>query len=511
MKNILVFLITLITFTSVAQTDTEIYLFDILKKENKQTLLNKKNISNNEGYDNQPYIIGDSIVLFSSTRSNQTDIAAYNIQQKKLNWITNTKTGSEYSPVKTPNTNDISAIRLDKDGKQLLYKYNYTTEDSKILLPNLKVGYHTWYTKDIVISSVLEKNGLSLVVSNLKNNTNDTIQKQIGRSLHKIPNSNLISYISKKNEVWEIKSLDPITKSTKTIIPTIPKAEDMCWLPNGTILMGKGNRIFKFTPKIDSDWSTFYTFMDNEIGNITRIATNRNGNKLTVVSEISPEHIVQKQVEAYNSRDIDAFMTTYIEEASIYNFPNTLRYENKEAMRPYYEKKFKEEPNLNCEIKQRIVYQNKVIDEEYVTYKDKSVRVASIYEIENGKIAKVTFIRPQEKDNDGIEKNAGKIVEKQLEAYNNKDIDRFMDTYAKDVKVYNYPNEFLFEGLEKIKKEYTDLFGNTFNLNYKIKNRIVMGNKVIDEEFITINEKELNGVTIYEVENNKITKVTFVR
>lgn len=511
MKNILVFLITLITFTSVAQTDTEIYLFDILKKENKQTLLNKKNISNNEGYDNQPYIIGDSVVLFSSTRNNQTDIAAYNIQKKSLNWITNTKTGSEYSPVKTPNTNDISAIRLDKDGQQLLYRYNYTTGDSKILLPNLKVGYHNWYTKDIVISSILEKNGLSLVVSNLKNNTNDTIQKQVGRSLHKIPNSNLISYISKENEVWEIKSLDPITKSTKTIIHTIPKAEDMCWLPNGTILMGKGNRIFKFSPKIDSDWSTFYTFMDNEIGNITRIATNRNGNKLTVVSEISPEHIVQKQVEAYNSRDIDTFIATYTKETSIYTFPNTLRYENKEAMRPYYEKKFKEEPNLNCEIKQRIVYQNKVIDEEYVTYKDKNVRVASIYEIENGKIAKVTFIRPQEKDNDGIEKNAEKIVEKQLEAYNNKDIDSFMDTYAKDVKVYDFPNRLLYEGQEKMKKEYIDFFKNTPDLHCKIKNRIIMGNTVIDKEFLTINGKNYSAIAIYEVENNKITKVTFIQ
>ncbi|MBQ0740749.1 steroid delta-isomerase, partial [Aquimarina celericrescens] len=83
MKNILAFLITLIAFTSLAQTNTEIYLFDILKKGNKQTLFNKKNISNNNGYDNQPYIIEDSVVLFSSTRNNQTDIAAYNIQQTK--------------------------------------------------------------------------------------------------------------------------------------------------------------------------------------------------------------------------------------------------------------------------------------------------------------------------------------------------------------------------------------------------------------------------------------------
>ncbi|PKV50463.1 hypothetical protein ATE84_2521 [Aquimarina sp. MAR_2010_214] len=509
MKHPFVLLVLLTTIPSFSQTDTEIYLFDITKKDKTITLNNQRNISNNKGYDNQPSIFNDTIVLFSSTRNKQTDIAVYNSKNTTIDWITETKNGSEYSPTKIPNKDQISAIRLDQDGKQLLYRYDYKTGKSKVLLQGLKVGYHTWFNENILVSSVLEDNAMSLVVSNIKKETNHTFQKKIGRSLHKIPNSNLISYISKENKDWEIKSIDPITGITKKIINTIFESEDMCWLPDGTILMGKQNRIFRFNPKTDTGWSIFYTFMDKEVGNISRIATNAAGSMLAVVSDISPEHIVQKQVDAYNARDIDAFLDTYYDDVLIYKYPNTVRYKGKEAMRPYYDQKFKDEPNLSCEIKHRIILGNKVIDEEYVTYSDRIVKVISIYEVKNGKIAKVTFIRPQH-DTD-IEKNSENIINKQLEAYNARDIDAFVTTYSKDIKVYNFPYKFLYEGHEKIKKGYINFFKNTPDLNCKIKNRIVMGNVVIDEEFLTINKQHYSAIAIYEVKNKEIAKVIFIQ
>ncbi|GAA4272161.1 hypothetical protein U6A24_11695 [Aquimarina gracilis] len=284
MRNLIVF-ISLISFSSFSQTNTEVYLFDLTTKDNTFNLRNQRNISNNKGYDNQPSFYNDNIVLFSSSRNNQTDIAAYNIRDAKVNWISDTPNGGEYSPTKIPNQKNVSAIRLDNDGKQLLYKYNYNDGNSHELLKNLKVGYHCWYNQEVIISSVLEDDALSLIVSNLKDGSNYTVQKKVGRSLHKIPNSNLISYISKENETWEIKSLDPISGDTKKIINTIPEAEDMCWLINGTILMGKDDQIFKFDPKKDDDWSIFYSFKDSGLNNITRIATNSISTLLAIVFE----------------------------------------------------------------------------------------------------------------------------------------------------------------------------------------------------------------------------------
>ena len=43
-----------------------------------------------------------------------------------------------------------------------------------------------------------------------------------------------------------------------------------------------------------------------------------------------------------------------------------------------------------------------------------------------------------------------------------------------------------------------------------MKNRIVIGNKVIDKEYITANGDTFSAVAIYEVANGKIAKVTFI-
>ena len=109
--------------------------------------------------------------------------------------------------------------------------------------------------------------------------------------------------------------------------------------------------------------------------------------------EESPEQLVQRQVNAYNSRDIDAFMDTYADDIKIYNFPEELSLEGKEKMREQFKGMFERVPNLYCEIKNRIVLGNKVIDREYVRFGEQFTSVIAVYEIENGKIAKVTFIR----------------------------------------------------------------------------------------------------------------------
>ncbi|WP_298311755.1 nuclear transport factor 2 family protein [uncultured Aquimarina sp.] len=393
MQNRIILLTLLNVFILSAQSDTEIYLFDLSINENVLELKNQRNISNNDGYDNQPSFYNDNIILFAATRNRQTDIAEYNIRDNKVNWISETLQGSEYSPIKVPNQKAISAIRLDTTGKQLLYQYDYKTGKSEELIKDLVIGYHTWFSKDILVSSVLEEGGLSLVVSNLKDNTNKTVQKKIGRSLHKIPNSQLISYISKESEKWEIKSLNPITGETKKIINIIPEAEDMCWLINGTILMPKDNIIYKFNPKTDTNWSIFHTFLNKEISNISRIAANEIGTMLTLVSDISPEHVVQKQLDAYNTRNIEAFLATYADQVKVYNYPNELTYEGKEKMKSMYAPFFDRTPDLHCEIKNRIVYGNKVIDEELVLINGREIKAVAIYEVENGKISKVTFVR----------------------------------------------------------------------------------------------------------------------
>ncbi len=387
------FLLIFCTHSVIAQGNTEVYLFDITPTETSFKLSNERNISNNPGYDNQPSFYNDNQVLFASTRNGQTDIAAYNIRDKKVSWINNTGFGSEYSPTKIPTKKAISSIRLDTTGLQRLYEYDYKTGASQLLVKDLVIGYHTWYTKDILISSVLADGGLDLVVSNLKDGTNSTQQKKIGRSLHKIPNSDRISYISKEEEErWKIKSLHPISGETEVIIPTIPGAEDMCWLIDGTILMAKENTIYKYNAKKDRNWSILIQFDANTIADISRVATNPTSTLLAVVSGESPAIIVQKQLDAYNARDIEAFAATYTDDVMLYNFPENLISEGKEALKSSYETYFRNTPDLHCKIKNRIIIGNKVIDEEYITSNGNNFSAVAIYEVTRGKISKVTFL-----------------------------------------------------------------------------------------------------------------------
>ncbi|WP_222984507.1 nuclear transport factor 2 family protein [Flagellimonas meishanensis] len=378
---------------ALGQGNTEVYLFDLEWKNGAPILSNPKNISNNEGYDNQPSFWDDDTVLFSSTRADQTDVLRFNISKGSTSeWITNTPIGSEYSPLRIPNSKNISAIRLDLDGLQRLYEYDVHTGESEPL-NNLKIGYHVWHNDHILVSSVLVENRLDLVVSNLKDGSNHTHQKNVGRSLHKIPGTNLIGYISKEKKTWEIKSMDPISGATQKIAEVYKNEEDICWLDENTLLTGAGKTLLMFDTQNGVDWEQLFRFQEEEINNISRIAVNNGRTRLAFVAEESPKIIVQKQLEAYNTRDIDAFMDTYSEDVKLYNFPNTLFSEGKEKMRQRYATFFENTPDLHCEIKNRMVIGNKVVDEEYVRINGTYISAVAIYEVENGKIAKVTFIR----------------------------------------------------------------------------------------------------------------------
>lgn len=108
----------------------------------------------------------------------------------------------------------------------------------------------------------------------------------------------------------------------------------------------------------------------------------------------TPEMLVQKQVNGYNARNIDAFLEPYSEDAELYTFPNKLISKGKDAMRTSYTEMFKRLSELHCEIKNRIVNGNFVIDQESVSgmRKGQKVEATAIYEIKDGKIIKVYFL-----------------------------------------------------------------------------------------------------------------------
>ncbi len=108
----------------------------------------------------------------------------------------------------------------------------------------------------------------------------------------------------------------------------------------------------------------------------------------------SPEAIVQKQVEAYNRHDLDAFLATYSPDIKLYDFPGKETLSGLEAMRKSYGKLFAANPDLKANILTRIVQGDTVIDQEEVTAKGRRLILGvAIYRVKEGKIASVWFVK----------------------------------------------------------------------------------------------------------------------
>lgn len=108
---------------------------------------------------------------------------------------------------------------------------------------------------------------------------------------------------------------------------------------------------------------------------------------------ITPEMLVQQQLNGYNARSIDAFLAPYADDVELYYFPDKLMAKGKDEMRKQYSSLFNTMPDLHCEIKERIIQDNRIIDKESITGMGKTkAEATTIYDIENNKIKKVWFI-----------------------------------------------------------------------------------------------------------------------
>ena len=102
--------------------------------------------------------------------------------------------------------------------------------------------------------------------------------------------------------------------------------------------------------------------------------------------------VVATQLDAYNARDLERFLSCYTPEAVIEDGAGNVMMRGREAMRALYGKVFAQSPELHCEIRQRIRIGNYVVDEEAITglHLDgfpTEVHAAAVYRVEGDRIA----------------------------------------------------------------------------------------------------------------------------
>ncbi len=284
MKKLILIVLIIFPFSLCAQQPpgTEIYLFDLTIKKSKIQLSNPQNITNHAGYDNQPFFHPDkpSIYYSSANAEGKTDILEYNYTTKATRNITTTPE-REYSPTVTPDKKFLSCIIQRDNGEQNLGKYPIEGGEPIVLINTLTIGYHSWITPERLLLFVLGDT-MTLHQYDLGTSKDIILAKNIGRSLHKIPNTSSMSFVHKISEgEWLIKKINE-NGVIETITAALRGREDLAWTPDGKILMSDGKDLFYIQPGKSGFWQQIIIPFTPS-GNITRLAVNVDGNKIALV------------------------------------------------------------------------------------------------------------------------------------------------------------------------------------------------------------------------------------
>ncbi len=108
---------------------------------------------------------------------------------------------------------------------------------------------------------------------------------------------------------------------------------------------------------------------------------------------------------------------------------------------------------------------------------------------------------------------SAELIQKQLDAYNNQNIEAFLACYAEDAVLAGMNGDVTHRGLAAIRKRHEDLFYEFPKNHARLVNRIDLGTTVIDHEQV---ERSPGGdrfevAAIYTIKDGKIARVDFAR
>lgn len=269
--------------TAAGAPSTDIWLGRIERgRQGELVIAGLANATDRDGYDNQPAFdpSGAAFYYTAAVDSAQTDTYRYRLDDGASERITTTPGASEFSPTPIPGQAAFSAIH-EKNGLQYLWRYGTDgSEMGSIFATAEPVGYHAWVDRNTVAMFILGSPP-TLQVGDALSGEIRTVAENPGRSLHRIPGSNDISFVRKDAEdEWWIERLDPASGRSERVVRTLPGREDYAWTPQGEVLMGDGDVLFAWSG--EGEWSEVAD-LGGEAGDISRIAVSPDGSHIAVV------------------------------------------------------------------------------------------------------------------------------------------------------------------------------------------------------------------------------------
>ncbi len=265
--------------------NTDIWLLDIDKSQDSIVLRNPVNITTRSGYDNQPVFSPDGkYLLYTSIREdNQADIYKFDLVSKQTSRLTFTPT-SEYSPAFTPDGKSISVVMVEPDSVQRLWKFPIKGGKANLVLNDIdSIGYYRWISKDS-LALILITEPPTLEVVNVNSGKTVVVKSNVGRCM--IERDGRLYYTQKQSDAGILLTTYP--RSVKEGEEKVQKlkSEDFTFLNSKepALLNGLKSKIFTLFPN-QSVEKSIIDLSGIGIKNISRIAINREGNKLAIVAE----------------------------------------------------------------------------------------------------------------------------------------------------------------------------------------------------------------------------------
>ena len=260
------------------------------------------------GYDNQPNFSSDGTkILFAGNRDGkQIDVYVFDRASGKATQLTQTaenENSPTYLPPDAASAGAFSVVQSEFDASgsrpaapiQRLWRFNAVGKSPQLILADINpVGYHAWIDSERLVLFVLGQQGkpATLQLANVKTGRGEVVADNIGRSLHRIPNTRLASFVQREGsgEFW-IKQLDV---GSKKIDPLVKAAEgsserDYAWMPDGkTILMSTGTKVMSWT-RGAAGWTEVFDAAAHQLGAVTRIAVSPKGDAIAIVVAEPPQ------------------------------------------------------------------------------------------------------------------------------------------------------------------------------------------------------------------------------
>lgn len=277
-----------------------------------------KKLTGDRGISSQPSFTPEAnAILFVSRRDSanaQSDIYRIDLATGAEDRITNTPE-MENSPTITPD-GKLMVIRwipatLFKEWGPWIYDIDGRPAKGVLPSPDT-VGYYA-RLDSVTFAMMRPKSRPAIAIFDTRSRTMTDYDWPVANLPPQlVPGKRAISY-ARTDSLGRnrIRRLDLVSKQSSDVAPALRGRTVHTWTQRGTILMGRGNKVFALDPAVDTVWRQVAAFSDPELQSISSYVISPAGDKVILISPVKPALHTAIRDSLQSGRSVDEALLPY--------------------------------------------------------------------------------------------------------------------------------------------------------------------------------------------------------